>query len=106
MTAPTDTTAPASSRQLVAVFSALSASLSAGYGVLFTMGGDYRESYGINETSFGLLIGVGFIVAFVAQVTIGPLGDRGHARSLVLGGALLNAELLAARGLLSRRNRA
>lgn len=81
----------AASRQLVWVFSGLSATLAAGYGVLFTMGGDYRESYGISETTFGFIIGIGFIVSFVAQFTIGPLGDRGYARLMVLGGAAINA---------------
>lgn len=87
----TELTPVGSSQQLIWVFSALSASLSAGYGVLFTMGGDYREQYGIDETSFGVIIGTGFIVAFLAQFIIGPLGDRGHARLMVLGGAVLNA---------------
>ena len=80
-----------SSSQLVWVFSTLSAALAAGYGVLFTMGGDYRDQYGISATTFGYIIGIGFIVSFVAQFTIGPLGDRGYARQLVLGGAALNA---------------
>ena len=73
------------------VFSSLSAALAAGYGVLFTMGGDYRDEYGISETLFGVIIGIGFLLSFVAQITIGPLGDRGHARAMVLGGAFVNA---------------
>ncbi len=73
------------------VFSTLSATLSAGYGVLFTMGGDYRDEYGISETTFGLIIGIGFLLSFFAQLTIGPLGDRGYARLMVFGGAFVNA---------------
>lgn len=79
------------SGQKVWVFAALSAALSCGYGVLFTMGGDYRNEYGVSETTFGIIIGLGFILSFVAQVLIGPFGDRGHARTMVLGGAALNA---------------
>jgi MFS family permease len=86
--APPQQAAP---RKLIAVFAALSASLSAGYGVLFTMGGDYREQYGISETTFGLIIGIGFLLSFFGQVVIGPLGDRGWAREMVLGGAFVNA---------------
>ncbi len=73
------------------VFSTLSALLFAGYGVLFTIVGDYRDNYGISETVVGWIIGIGFIVGFFSQITIGPLGDRGHARTLVFGGAIVNA---------------
>ena len=61
-----------------------------GYGVLFTVVGDFRDEYGISETAIGFVIGVGFLAAFVAQVFIAPLGDRGHARRLVVVGALAN----------------
>lgn len=73
------------------MFSTLSAALSAGYGVLFTMGGDYRDRYGISETTFGIIIGIGFLLSFFAQLVIGPFGDRGYARAMVLGGAFVNA---------------
>ena len=77
--------------QPVWVFATLAALLNAGYGVLFTIVGDYRDAYGISETAIGWIIGVGFIVAFVSQITLGPLGDRGHARTMVFGGAIVNA---------------
>jgi len=86
-----DTETEPSSGQLVWVFSTLSAALAAGYGVLFTMGGDYRDEYGISATTFGYIIGIGFILSFVAQFTIGPFGDRGFSRQMVFGGAALNA---------------
>jgi MFS transporter, DHA1 family, tetracycline resistance protein len=72
------------------VFSALSATLAAGYGVLFTIVGDYRDEYGISETSIGLLIGSGFIAAFFSQLAIAPLADRGYARRLIVIGVLAN----------------
>ena len=80
-----------STTQLVWIFSTLSAALAAGYGVLFTMGGDYRDEYGIDATTFGYIIGIGFILSFVAQFTIGPLGDHGYSRHMVFGGAVVNA---------------
>ena len=87
------TTAPAAPRierrSTFALFG-LSATLTAGYGVLFTLVGDYRDEYGISETMVGLIIGVGFIVAFVAQTLLGPLGDRGHARTLIVIGSVSN----------------
>ena len=91
MSTDTDTEAAATSQQTLRVFSTLSAALAAGYGVLFTMGGDYRDEYGISETTFGLIIGIGFLLSFFAQVMIGPYGDRGYARFMVFGGSLLNA---------------
>lgn len=61
-----------------------------GYGVLFTVVGDFRDEYGISETAIGFVIGVGFLAAFFAQVFIAPFGDRGHARRLVVIGAIAN----------------
>ncbi|MCP3972871.1 MAG: MFS transporter [bacterium] len=72
------------------VFGALSAALSAGYGVLFTVVGDFRDEYGISETAIGLVIGIGFLAAFVAQVFIAPIADRGRARQLIVIGVVAN----------------
>ncbi|MDJ0925956.1 MAG: MFS transporter [Acidimicrobiia bacterium] len=72
------------------VFGALSAALSAGYGVLFTVVGDFRDAYGISETAIGVVIGVGFLAAFVAQVLIAPIADRGRARQLIVVGVIAN----------------
>ncbi|MEM8924766.1 MAG: MFS transporter [Actinomycetota bacterium] len=85
------TTAPATARTMVWSFSLLSMCLSAGYGALFTVVGDFRDAYGISELAIGWIIGVGFIAGFAAQVLIAPLGDRGHARRLVLAGVAVNA---------------
>jgi len=82
--------APQASTTLVWACSILSALFASGYGVLFTIGGEYRDQFGIQEATFGLIIGVGFIVAVIGQVLFGPLGDQGHARALVLGGAVVN----------------
>jgi MFS family permease len=69
---------------------AMSAALSSGYGTLFTLVGDYRDEYGISESMIGLIIGVGFLVAFVAQTLLGPLGDRGRAKLMIVGGTAAN----------------
>jgi MFS family permease len=68
----------------------LSAALTAGYGVLFTIVGDYRDAYGLSETMLGFVIGIGFIVSFISQTLLGPFGDRGHARKLIVFGAAFN----------------
>ena len=71
-------------------FGALSAALTAGYGVLFTVVGDFRDAYGISETAIGAIIGAGFLAGFVSQVFIAPIADRGRARQLILAGVAAN----------------
>ena len=70
--------------------SSLMASLAAGYGVLFTIVDDYNNDYGISESAIGIIIGIGFIAAFLSQLLIAPLADRGHARTVVIVGVLVN----------------
>lgn len=70
-----------------------------GYGVLFTIVGDYRSAYGMSETEVGLIIGLGFLSAFVAQLVIAPIADRGRARQVVLLGVLVNVAGLLLMGL-------
>ena len=53
-------------------FGGLMASLAAGYGVLFTIVDDYRDKYGISESSIGMVIGIGFLAGFLSQVLIAP----------------------------------
>ena len=77
--------------ELIVAFGGLMATLAAGYGVLFTIVDDYRAEYGISETQIGIVIGIGFIAGFIAQLTIAPLADRGHARRIVIIGVLVNA---------------
>ena len=65
--------------------------LAAGYGVMFTMLDDWRSEYGIQETGLSMIIAIGFFTSFVAQLTIAPLADKGHARKLLSLGMLANA---------------
>ena len=65
--------------------------LAAGYGVMFTMLDDWRSEFGIQETGLSMIIAVGFFTSFVAQLTIAPLADKGHARKLLSLGMLANA---------------
>jgi MFS family permease len=68
----------------------LGASFSAGYGVMFTMLDDFRDSYGIGEGALGAVVSIGFFASFFAQIVLAPLADRGHARRLVFWGVLGN----------------
>jgi len=80
---------PSPMRILVA-FGGLNGTLAAGYGVLFTIVDDYKTEYGINETSIGLVIGVGFLAGFISQIVFAPYADRGHARTVVIVGVLVS----------------
>jgi MFS family permease len=77
-------------RPVLLTFGSLLACLAAGYGVLFTMLDDYRNTYGIGEGALGLVIGIGFLSGFVAQVTLAPIADRGRARLVLFSGMALN----------------
>lgn len=75
---------------VVLTFGTLTACLAAGYGVLFTMLDNYRDTYGIGEGALGSIIGVGFFAGFVAQMLLAPIADRGRARQVLLSGMFLN----------------
>jgi MFS family permease len=81
---------PPSARLVFFAFGGLMACLAAGYGVLFTIVDDYRDEYGISESSIGMVIGLGFLAGFLSQLLIAPYADRGHARLIVLAGVLVN----------------
>lgn len=68
--------------------------LNTGYGALFALLDDLRDEYGISESALGLVVGIGFFAGFLAQTTIAPLADRGHAKQLVVTGLALNVASL------------
>lgn len=72
-------------------FGALTGVLASGYGVMFTVLDDFRDEYGIAAHWLGVIVGIGFISAFLAQVFLAPIADRGRARQLVVLGLVLNA---------------
>lgn len=82
--------ANSSALSTILIFAALSASLASGYGVLFTVVGDFRTEYDISEAMVGIIIGLGFFAGFLSQVFIAPIGDRGRARQVVAFGVTIN----------------
>lgn len=72
------------------LFGLTTAVMSSGYGVMFTVLDDFRDEYGIQAEWLGLIVGVGFLTSFVAQIFLAPIADRGHARNLVIGGVFIN----------------
>jgi MFS family permease len=77
-------------RSVVVVFGALTALFASGYGVMFTVLDEFRDQYGIGEGALGLIVAMGFLSSFVAQVTLAPLADRGHARVMIVLGMVFN----------------
>ncbi|MEO7369594.1 MAG: MFS transporter, partial [Ilumatobacteraceae bacterium] len=77
-------------RSVVVVFCALTGLFASGYGVMFTVLDEFRDQYGISEGALGLIVAMGFLSSFVAQVTIAPLADRGHARTMIVIGMVFN----------------
>jgi len=69
---------------LLGAFSAM------GYGVMFTVLDDYRDEFGIPAAQLGFIVGLGFVAAFVAQVMLAPIADRGHARRLMVVGVIID----------------
>ena len=51
---------------------------------------DFRDQYGIQAEWLGVIVGVGFLSSFVAQIFLAPIADRGHARRLVVAGVVVN----------------
>ena len=77
-------------KRLVLTLQVATAIMSMTYGVMFTMLDDYRDEYGISESGLGLVLAIGFFAAFVGQITLAPLADRGHAkRMMIMGFALV-----------------
>jgi len=79
-------------KRLILTLQVATAIMSMTYGVMFTMLDDYRDEYGISESGLGLVLAIGFFAAFIGQITLAPLADRGHAkRMMIIGFALVVA---------------
>ena len=77
-------------RRTVMSLGAIMAVMASGYGVMFTVLDDYRDQFGISESRLGMIVGIGFLSSFLAQIFLAPLADRGYAKSIVVVGLLLN----------------
>ncbi|MFM9037484.1 MAG: MFS transporter [Actinomycetota bacterium] len=73
-------------KRLILTLQVATAVMSMTYGVMFTMLDDYRDEYGISESGLGLVLAIGFFSAFVGQIALAPLADRGHAKRMMLVG--------------------
>ena len=50
---------------------------------VITLLGEIRDEFGLSETQIGLIVGAGFFTAFVTQITLARVADRGHAPLMV-----------------------
>ena len=80
-----------SDQRLLRLLFATQAALAASYGAMFTVLKDFRDKYHIAESGLGLIVATGFILSFVAQLSLAPLADRGHARKMLVSGVLVAA---------------
>ena len=69
----------------------LTGALSLGYGSIYTLLADLRDTYGFSETQLGIITGAGFFAGFLAQIGLARLADRGHTASMVRGGLAVAA---------------
>lgn len=76
-------------KRLILTLQVATAIMSMTYGVMFTMLDDYRDEYGISESGLGLVLAIGFFAAFIGQITLAPLADRGHAKRMMIIGFTL-----------------
>lgn len=54
--------------------------------VVFSVLSDLQDRYGFPDWGLGAIAASGFVVGFLGQMFLAPLADRGHSRSLLLGG--------------------
>ena len=52
-------------------------------GSVITLLGDLRDQFGLSDTQVGLIVGAGFFTAFVTQLILARVADRGHAPLMV-----------------------
>ncbi len=68
-------------------------------GGIFTLLGEIRDELGFSELQLGLIVGVGFIMAFFAQTGLARWSDRGYASLMIRFGLVANTLALTAMAL-------
>jgi MFS family permease len=81
---------PSATRPLLPYYAAMGITFGSLASVV-TLLGDLRDEFGLTETEIGLIVGIGFFAAFITQLTLGRLADRGHGPAMVRFGMLVAA---------------
>ncbi|MCP3939183.1 MAG: MFS transporter [Actinomycetia bacterium] len=56
---------------------------------------ELRDKFGLGESQLGIIVGIGFLTAFITQLTVSKLADRGHAPLMIrLGLACVSGSLI------------
>ena len=58
--------------------------------------GELRDEFSFSNAEVGLIVSAGFIAAFIAQILLAPLADRGRSRAMAVTGLALTTLALAA----------
>ncbi len=69
----------------------LSGAVSTGYGSIYALLADLRDTYGFSEAELGAIAGAGFVSGLIAQLFLARLADRGKAALMVRGGLIAAA---------------
>lgn len=69
---------------------------SAAIGGIIAVLGELRDEFGFSNTEIGLIVAVGFLASFIAQITLAPLADRGFGRQMAVTGIAMSAVALLA----------
>jgi MFS family permease len=64
--------------------------LAAGGGLVFPLLAELQDAHGLPTWGLGVVAGLFFVGSIIGQLGFAPLGDRGHARRLLVVGVLLN----------------
>lgn len=83
-----------SSRRALLPYQIVFGVTSAAIGGIIAMLGELRDELGFTDTGIGLIVAVGFLASFVAQITLAPLADRGFGRQMAVSGVMLGAAAL------------
>jgi MFS family permease len=70
------------------MYCALSGTVSLGYGSIYTLLADLRDTYHFSEAQLGLIAGAGFLAGLLAQLFLARFADRGRAAAMVRGGLI------------------
>jgi len=57
-------------------------------GGIFTLLGEIRDELGFEESQLGVMVGAGFLTAFISQVGLARFSDRGHSALMIRCGLL------------------
>lgn len=89
----TPSTEPSSGRELLPyqlIFGLVAASIAG----IVTVMGELREELGFSEAGIGIVVAMGFLASFVAQVGFAQYADRGHAKTMATIGLAVTAVAL------------